>query len=90
MHELLAAAVRLLAQAPAPDLSPWAPIVGGGGLSAVLAYLYVDERKERKETDRLLREVYKESSERLASGLATLDKAIEYFERADRPERRGR
>ena len=82
----------LLQQVPtpaAPD-NPVIPLIGAGGFSGVFLWLWWTERQDRKETDRLLRDVYKESSERLTTGLATLDKAIEFFERTDRPERRGR
>lgn len=84
----LGAAALWLQQVPVPStpsaLPPW---IGAGGVSSLFAWLWWTERTDRKEAERSLRDVYKESSDRLTNGLGTIDHALDFIEKS---ERRGR
>lgn len=79
-----------LAQAAPSAPSPLPPWIGAGGVSGLFAWLWWTERQDRKEAERLTREVYKESNQRLTDGLVTIDRAIDFVEKTERADRRGR
>lgn len=89
MVDLWASAHWLARQVSAPSSSPnpLPPWIGATGVSSLFAWLWWTERSDRKEAERLLRDVYKESSDRLSSGLGTLDSALTFIEKTERRER---
>ena len=75
MLELLAVAT-FLAQADTP-VNPWAPYIGGGSITAIMSFLWWEERKERKESQERERATYKEYSDRISKEVSTLEKTGE-------------
>ena len=73
----LPALVRIIAQADTAPLNPWAPYIGGGSFSAVMSFLWWEERKERKESQERERLTYKEYSDRISKEVSTLEKTGE-------------
>lgn len=68
--------VILLAQTDTP-VNPWAPYIGGGSITAIMSFLWWEERKERKESQQRERDTYKEYSSRISSEVETLKKTGE-------------
>ena len=65
----------LLAQTE--PVNPWAPYIGGGSITAIMSFLWWEERKERKESQARERDTYKEYSTRISSEVETLKKTGE-------------
>lgn len=63
----------LLAQTTDP-VNPWAPYIGGGSITAIMSFLWWEERKERKESQERERATYKEYSDRISQEVETLKK----------------
>lgn len=90
MHAVGAFALWLT-QAPLfPPNNPLPPWIGAASVSSLFAWLWWTERADRKEAERLTREVYKESTQRLTDGLVTIDRTIDFVEKKVPPDRRGR
>ena len=66
--------VLLAQQVP---VNPWAPYIGGGSITAIMSFLWWEERKERKESQERERTTYKECTDIVAREIETLKKTGE-------------